>query len=84
MANSACYQAIVTTDAQGNITNIVPVNTTSKNTILKTTTNNQTPAKKTSTGLIAAKTGGLLSNPILIVGLAAVALLFMGGSHANH
>ncbi len=74
MANSACYQAIITTDSQGNITHIVPVHATSK----------PVANKQTSTGLIAAKTGGLLSNPILIVGLAAVALLFMGGSHANH
>ncbi len=71
MADKACYQAMVTTDSKGNITRIVPVNSASK-------------TNSSSTELVAAKTGGFLSNPILIVGLAAVALLFMGGTHANH
>lgn len=75
MANNRCYLATVTRDSNGNIVKVVPY----------TPPESAQTQKSVSNGLVAAKSGGLISNPLLIGGAALALILFtsIGGTAKN-
>jgi len=65
-ANNKCYLAVVTRDANGNITKVVPYN----------------PNKKVAQGatVVGVKTGAQLTSPLILIGAGLLlGILVLGG-----